>query len=184
MCSVAAGMIAGFFWGCSDDSPTSDTKTTGGDEITTGAGKTYTVDSAVSLEMKDTVSGMTFSFPEGGSGTLSVAPVTSSPDVGVETTKVAVSYTGDETVEVLVPRTEGGEEIAFVYSRRTGIMVDNFDGEYSWWGVPSSGERDGSVVFPISPLMVDAGTAKIAAGASQSPIRATGGAVGRPIRSS
>ncbi len=171
-CFVVVAMIASMVLSCSSDSPTSDKngKDDAGDSIKTGDVKTYAVDSTGSLIVRDTVSGMSFSFPEGAAGTLSVAPVTASPEIGIEAAKVAVSYTGDDTVEILVPKTVGGEDMAFVYTRRTGVMVDDFDGEYSWWGVPSAGERDGSVVFPLSHLMADSETAKTAAGAANHSI--------------
>ncbi|MFA6471580.1 MAG: hypothetical protein WCU00_06010 [Candidatus Latescibacterota bacterium] len=154
---VTAGVC---FIGCSKDSPTSDKG--GGYVIQTGKAKTYTVNSLASLAVQDTVSGMTFVFPEGGDGTLSVAPVTSSPNLGLAATKVVVSYTGGEDVEILVPKSGADENLAFVYTRRPGVMVDNFEGEYSWWGIAPTGERDGASVFSLSPLLEQEGASKIA----------------------
>jgi len=145
--------------GCSKDSPTS-----GGngsvDGIKTGATTTYPIDAAAAVQVKEETSGLTFSFPDGGKGTLSVAPVTSSPDLGITAKKVEVSYTGSGNVEVLVPKTAGGEDLAFVYTRRPGIMVDDFDGEYSWWGIAPSEERDGSLVYSLSPVLEQGSAAK------------------------
>ncbi len=154
-------LITAVIWSCSDDSPTSDKSDDSDTGIETGTAKTYEVNSSTPHDVQDTESGLTFSFPDGGNGTLSVAPVTSSPEVGIKATKVAVSYSGDEDVEILVPKTEGGEDMVMVYTRRTGVMVDDFDGDYSWWGIPSSGERDNSVVFQLSPAMDYSKTAKI-----------------------
>jgi hypothetical protein len=162
MVMMSVVIVTGVLWGCSKNSPTSDGGN-GTGEIKTGPAVIYQVGSAASVAVRDTVSGMTFSFPEGGTGTLSVAPVTSAPDPGVAATKVAVSYSGTGVMEILVPKTAGDEDIAFVYTRRTGLMVDDFDGEYSWWGIAPSGEREGSVVFELSPDMGDVRTSKRAA---------------------
>lgn len=161
-CLTAIITAAFFILGCSKDSPLSDKDSETGD-ITTGPPVSYTVSSSTSIAVQDSVSGCSFVFPEGGSGTLSVAAVTSSPDLELAATKVTVEYDGAEPVEILVPETSGGENIVFVYTKPAGIATDNIgDSEASWWGLAPAGERDGATAFVITPFMNAAQTAKTA----------------------
>ncbi len=118
-----------------------------GDTIKTGAAATYQV-SGGAVSVKDSVSGVTFLFPEGGNGTLKVAQVISGPDVGVPAARVAVEYAGSGSVAITVPHTEGNEEVVYIRGKIPNVVsVQGAQaGGEAWLGVPPSEKRADATV--------------------------------------
>ena len=138
--------------GCSKNSPVSDGNNSTV-EIKLGTPSTYEVAGTSKVAVKDSVSGCSFLFPDGGSGTLSVAPVLSAPALDYPATKIAVEYSGDENLEIAVPHTEGNEDILFVYTQYPHIAIDDVTVDETWWGIVPSEQRDDATVFSISSYL-------------------------------
>ncbi|MBF0232603.1 MAG: carboxypeptidase regulatory-like domain-containing protein [Desulfamplus sp.] len=140
-------------------------------EVKLGMPTTYEVTGTSATAVKDSVSGCTFLFPDGGNGTLSVAPVLSAPEIYYPATKIAVEYSGEGNVEIAVPHTEGNEDVLFVYTQYPPhIAVDDVTGDYTWFGVAPSEQRDDATVFSISSDLATEPTAKLSRAAATTTV--------------
>ena len=136
--------------GCSDSgssNPVSPGDSEG--DWTVGTAVEYTVYASSKIAIEDSVSGCTVLFPEGGDGTLSVASVTSGPDLAFDTVQFAVSFTGDETVQIMTPVEDGGYTALFEYTTLENAAIDSRAGNVDWWGIPGEESLDGYNVFTI-----------------------------------
>jgi hypothetical protein len=93
-------------------------------DFTPGNTTTYTVSGAAGTAVKDSVTGATFQFPQGASGTLSIAPVTGGPTLSVQATKYSVNYTGSGSVQIAVPHKTGEQVVLFSYGSIGKAAID------------------------------------------------------------
>jgi hypothetical protein len=140
------------FMSCSKKNPTGPADSANGD-FKTGTSTVYTVSGSGAISVKDSVSGATFLFPDGGNGTLSVAPIISAPDVGIPSTRVDVKYTGSDKIAMAVPHTEGYEEMVYIYGEIPNTSVQGGKpGDKAWLGVLPTEKRADATVFTLSSL--------------------------------
>lgn len=142
--------IAFFCITCSKKSSTGPSDTSS-DEIKTGPAVTYQVSGGSAVSVKDSVSGTTFVFPNGGSGTLSVATVISGPEVGIPATRLSVQYTGSGEMAISVPHAAGNEEIVYIFSKLPNVSVEGANaGDPAWLGVLPSEQKSDATIFTLS----------------------------------
>ncbi|MDP2982500.1 MAG: carboxypeptidase-like regulatory domain-containing protein [Candidatus Latescibacter sp.] len=142
--------------GCSKSSKNPLSPDTNQKEFTTGNPAVYTVSGPAGTALKDSITGATFQFPEGASGTLSIASVTSGPSLSIQAKKFSVDYTGSESIQLAVPHKTGEQVVLFSYGSIGKAAIDGC-GLIGWWGIPAIADSSGYVVFNVlSPVKLSA----------------------------
>lgn len=124
-----------------------------GDSITTGAITSTAISSSSYKEVVDPVSGFTFIFPNGGSGILSTANITSAPNAPASDGQGYYFYfDGTATVEVKIPFDNAGRIPGLLMF---GVTEGCLDGgparEQRWGAIPGTkGSDNSSLVFRLS----------------------------------
>jgi hypothetical protein len=99
----------------------------------TGKTGAYALSSGAALSVTDTVSGFTFGFPDGGIGTLTVKALTKVPDIDTMGGKgFYIEYTGQEKMNLLLPRSPDSEPQVWVYGNAT-VPLDFVEKADSIW---------------------------------------------------
>ena len=124
------------------------------DRFEVGEAVSTAVASDTAVEIAEPVTGRTFVFPDGGQGTLTVAPITAGPDRPYPGgSGFRVEWTGNERVRIRVPDTDGADYL-LGYGVFTG--AGNFDAEGGRWvHIPSSEKADGVLTFDL-PVVFEA----------------------------
>jgi hypothetical protein len=105
-------------------------------EWKTGTITTVDVSASAGEEVFEPVNGLTFSFPDGGSGSLEVAPVISGADpVFEECTGFLINYDGQTEIRFVV---EDTSETAMLWGwgSNDGLMEDYTNAENMWVSIP------------------------------------------------
>ncbi len=147
LCIVSALL----FTACSGSSPSSDKNNSSDPGTTVGEPSVHTVSSSSVVDISDSTSGATFTFPEGGQGTLSVAKIESGlekPDDGAEL--MQVTYTGADSLYISFPAEQDEEVVLYSYLTLDNAAIDDMAGAEGWWGIPPVSEDDGTSTFNIS----------------------------------
>ncbi len=156
---------------CSGESSSGPDDNGGGDEIKTGTAVTYQVASGVA-SVRDSVSGVTFVFPAGGSGSLKVAPVISGPEVGVTAKRMAVEYTGSGELAISVPHVEGNEEVVYVRGKIPNVVSIHGAqaGDEAWLGIAPSEKRADATVFNLAKVSLSGSGKRAATGTTAATV--------------
>lgn len=116
-----------------------------------GPTEKYTVEESDNFSIDDPVSGCTFIFPKGGSGTLTVTGIIDGPELeGILAERFMLDFDGTGEIELLVP-IENLHVQAFVYGPITGASVKPNIGENSWGVMIEQDTVDGSLRFLLNP---------------------------------
>ncbi len=118
-----------------------------------GAPKTYQISSSQKIELTDTVTGYKFSFPHGGTGSLSIREITGSPDPTEKPLKkFSLSYTGNDTMYITIPHKKGDYDFLCVYGEVTGASLSNIPkGKKLWHSISNYIESNTEITFIIPP---------------------------------
>ncbi|NTV84424.1 MAG: hypothetical protein HGA23_09020, partial [Bacteroidales bacterium] len=126
---ILAAFTLAFFSTCQkDDDPAV--------EWTTGTVTTVNISASAGEEVFEPVNGLTFSFPDGGSGSLEVAPILSGADpVFEECTGFYINYDGLTEIRFVVDDTS---ETAMLWGwgSTDGLMEDYTNAEEMWVSIP------------------------------------------------
>jgi hypothetical protein len=114
-------------------------------EIGTGKECAYIVDSSVPMSVADTVTGLSFYFPSGGDGLLTITEVTDAPKLPVNAKKFLFDYSGNEPVEIHLPWNE--EEYGFLFVYGPSEEKTEEDSILAWRQVREYSETDDSLVY-------------------------------------
>ena len=156
---------------CSGKSSSGPDDNGGGDEIKTGTAVTYQVASGVA-SVRDSVSGVTFVFPTGGTGSLKVAPVISGPEVGVTAERLSVEYTGSGEIAISVPHTEGNEEVVYIRGKIPNKVSihDAQAGDEAWLGIAPAEKRADATIFNLSTVSLAGSGKRMATGTTAATV--------------
>ncbi len=130
-----------FFQRCSKDNPTEPKSSIS--KFKYGEKNTYRVESTPYSFVHDSATGVTLSFPEGGSGNVSISKIKSSPTVPVEGSGVKIEYSGDTPIELVVDTSDGNSVAVLEYGAFMGCFDDEIGGGERWLEVPRN-EVNGS----------------------------------------
>ncbi len=146
--------------GCGKDKkPTSP----GGSDWKLGQATTYTVDSPGRATIADSVTGQQFLFPEGGHGTLQIAPIISGPAAPYAGSGFSVSFDHDVPVAVVVD--PGGSDIVMVmgYGTAPGAYDDIPGPGTRWVAMPIVDSLESGLAFQLTlPFTPTAGSSQSA----------------------
>ncbi len=115
-----------------------------------GPSTDYAVEGDGEVEIDDPVSGLTFVFPQGGNGTLSVAPIVSGPAFEYESTQVHISYSGEETVYARLAHNEGDYDTIYSFRELEGTIIDDGSGGLGWWPVHDYEPGSASYLYTLN----------------------------------
>lgn len=125
-----------------------------------GPATEHPVPSATGSTVADSATGVTFLFPDGGSGLLRVAPVLSGPAAPYTGQGFSVDYAGDEVVQVLIDTDGAARTYVFGYGAPGGVHNEPA-GTARWVAMPRVGTFDGK---DVCLLTLPFGTARAVAG--------------------
>jgi hypothetical protein len=97
-------------------------------EWVTGAKTTMVIYASPGEEVTETVNGLTFIFPEGGSGTLEVAPIISGVEPVLPGNGYFINYSGSESIQLVLPKNDS--LINMVWGWGTAQAYENY---YDTW---------------------------------------------------
>ncbi|MCA9755546.1 MAG: IPT/TIG domain-containing protein [Candidatus Eisenbacteria bacterium] len=99
----------------------------------------------------DDVTQCTFSFPEGKSGSLNVAPILDGPDAPLSGVGYQIEYEGTEPA-ILSVGLDGAEHVVLLgYGQVEGCFDDQLAGTARWVGVPPESEQAEALNFLVHP---------------------------------
>lgn len=134
-----------------------------------GPAAQHPVPSATGSVVADSATGAEFRFPDGGSGTLRVAPILSGPSALFAGRGLSVEYAGEEPLQLLVEPAAGGRVYVLGYGWPEGAHNEPA-GTARWISVPQVDTLDGRVACLL--------TMPFTAGTAGSGVRAAGGMAG------
>ncbi len=105
----------------------------------------YTVDSSPNSVIHDTATGVTLSFPEGGSGDVAISKILSVPSIPMEGNGVRIEYSGDTPIDLVVDTSDGSSAEVLEYGNFTGCFDDEIGNGKRWTAVPRA-DTDGSKI--------------------------------------
>lgn len=120
------------------------------EQFTLGPATEYAVAVAAGGGVADSISGGEFVFPDGGSGTLTVARILASPLAPPEGAEgFSVEYTGDEKLELRLPRSEDSIPILWIYGFGDASPADPMPVRDTWWPVMPEDTLSNPAVFEL-----------------------------------
>lgn len=118
-----------------------------------------TVSSSSYKEVVEPVSGYTFVFPSGGSGTLNVAPITTAPDRPVAGgVGFNIEYSGSESMKVKIPTSAGDQLLG--YGMANGSIDDGLSATNRWIAIAGDDSQSGYRLFDLGTPGVSASATK------------------------
>lgn len=177
--------VAGILASCSPDRPRLDG--TGDDQgnFTLGPATAYPVVNGGAVT--DSISGGVFAFPEGGSGTLSVARIEQSPlPVPEDARAFHVEFTGSDPMEIRLERTAQSIPVLYIYGFGDVSPSDPMKTENTWWGIMPEDTVSNPAVFQLAPPgRPEPGSVTRPSGAEGegTSVTAAGTPAGRPVNS-
>ncbi|MFA6471677.1 MAG: carboxypeptidase-like regulatory domain-containing protein [Candidatus Latescibacterota bacterium] len=145
--------------GCSKKSNTTgpgDTDNTGEwnlDHITK-----QTISVAPGSALKDSSTGLVFQFPDGGSGTLEMAEITSSVNAPVPGNGYYIDYNQSSKINLLITPKETETVLVYGYGTSNALMSDYSNRDNTWVSIPPVKQSDGSMAFElVMPITVYSG---------------------------
>ncbi|MFH1052711.1 MAG: carboxypeptidase-like regulatory domain-containing protein [bacterium] len=134
------------FASCADDNPV---KPDGGAVWKIGEKKEYNVSGGEKVEIEDEVSGLTFIFPDGGEGKLTIAKITTSPEMCLPSEQFYMEYSGQQDVEVLLPHNDNEYNMLYSY-RAVEHEIEINKKSTDWWPVSEYTIEDNKKVFTVN----------------------------------
>ncbi len=135
---------------CTPEEKTDGTGETPPVPVTTGASKDYTVNSNSSTAVKDDITGLSFQFPQGGNGKLTVTALTEAPVLGVTAKKFTVDFTGTTPVQVVAPNTANETGILYNYGSLTKASISGKNLQTGWWQVSNFTETIDQIIYTLN----------------------------------
>jgi|GEM_PF-3871103 len=122
-----------------------------------GTTKTYKILSNPNYELIEEITGYKFSFPNGGSGDLTVKEIIDGPEPTIKPIKwFAVSYGGDDTLLITIPHKKDDYDFLCIYSIITGASLTNISPEKKiWHSISNYIETDSTITFIIPHQLVN-----------------------------
>jgi len=112
--------------------------------------KSYEVNASGQIEFADDISGAVIIFPEGGSGTLTVAQIATAPDVDpFEGNLFLIEFTGDDDLQISYPRSDEEEPLVWIYGRPTAPIDFSVDKEAQWMPLPPQSMTSMPAIFDL-----------------------------------
>ena len=140
---------------CSSNEPTGPEPSVS--EFEYGNSTVYAVDSSPNSVIRDSVTGVTLSFPEGGTGDVSISKILSVPSAPMEGNGVRIEYSGDTPIDLVVDTSDGSFAEVLEYGNFIGCFDDDIGNGKRWAAVPRA-DTDGSKISFM--LMMPYGLAK------------------------
>ncbi|MDP2984160.1 MAG: carboxypeptidase-like regulatory domain-containing protein [Candidatus Latescibacter sp.] len=136
--------------GCSKKSDTTgpgDTDNTG--EWKLGHVTTQTVSATPGSALKDSSTGLVFQFPDGGSGTLETAAITSSVNAPVPGKGYYVNYSQEKKINLVFTPKETETVLVYGYGTSNALMTDYTNRYNTWVSIAPTKNTDGSLSFEL-----------------------------------
>jgi len=145
--------LAGLTWiACSPDRERLGPVDGGDGQFTLGPATTYAVEVAAGGSVADSISGGTFAFPNGGSGTLTVARIVESPLAPPEgASGFSVEYTGNVPMELRLERTAESIPLLWIYGFGDVSPAEPMTSENTWWAMMPEDTVSNPAVFWLAP---------------------------------
>lgn len=105
-------------------------------EWVTGTKTTVAIDAAPGEEVTETVNGLTFMFPDGGSGTLEVAPIISGAAPLLAGSGYYINFTGTDRIRLILPESDTATSMVWGYGEEGGLMQDYSNYQNTWVAIP------------------------------------------------
>ncbi len=143
-------LLAIFVCACSKDSKNpadSDGKSTTGD-FKLGQTVVRTISAQPNQTIADSVTGLTILFPEGGTGTITTAPIVSPVTAPVSGEGYFIDYDRDNKVSLVFEPEDGDTYLVYGYGAGFGLSEDYENGK-SWVSIPPRVLSDGKVAFDL-----------------------------------
>ena len=114
-------------------------------QFTLGPTRTYAVTAAKDTRITDSVTGHTLRFPEGGSGNVQIASITSGPAAPFEGESVHIEYQGTAPIQLMFKDPGAGAKMVVMgYGFLPGAYVEN-----QWIALPQGEIVDGLVTVDL-----------------------------------
>ena len=105
-------------------------------EWVTGTKTTLAIDAAPGEEVTESVNGLTFMFPDGGSGTLEVAPIISGAAPLIAGSGYYINFTGTNKIRLILPESDTATSMVWGYGQEDGLMHDYTNSMNTWVAIP------------------------------------------------
>lgn len=105
-------------------------------EWVTGTKTTLAIDAAPGEEVTESVNGLTFMFPDGGSGTLEVAPIISGAAPLIAGSGYYINFTGTNKIRLILPESDTATSMVWGYGQEDGLMHDYTNSMITWVAIP------------------------------------------------
>ncbi len=141
-------MIGSLSWSCSPDRPRVEPELPSGFEI--GPVSDYPISAAGETAIEDSTAGVTFVFPSGGEGTLSVARILSSPVPEPDGADgFLVEFSSDERIHIRMPRVGNVEPLLWVCAVPATSTYEPLPQAEAWIPVMPTDTLSNPAVFEI-----------------------------------
>ncbi len=129
-CGLMAGVLLGV--GCGGGTANPDD---GGPPVDWEFGESAVYQAAPGGDARitDPISGSIFRVPGSRGGSLTVTAIVSGPQAAPEDSAFALSYTGSDPVQILVPHRSGDFDFVFGYAPFEGVVLEGDEGTDSGW---------------------------------------------------
>ena len=117
----------------------------------TGTVSTYAVSSGSSYTVTDSLTGIDFEFPEGGSGNLSIARIESGPSAPFSGEGFQLNYSGTDPIRASISK-EGAYCVLLMGYGTSDGSRDNRT-EDDWRAIAESGSTETEAVFELTPKL-------------------------------
>ncbi len=139
-----------FALGCADHPRLSDPEGDETAQFTLGPAHQYAIPPGGEAILQDSLTQCALRFPEGGTGTITVARILTGPAGPFAGNGFAIEYAGSEPIEVVVPGTAGDRPMVFGYGRVDGLFDDVTPGSERWIAVPEVDTLDQGIAFLLT----------------------------------
>ncbi len=131
---VFAMLIIAFFNTCKKDN--NDNNENPAVDWVIGTKTTVEINASPGDEVTESVNGLTFMFPDGGSGTLEVAPIISGVAPLIEGFGYYINFTGTDKIRLILPESDTATTMVWGYGEEDGLMHDYTNSMNTWVAIP------------------------------------------------
>jgi hypothetical protein len=101
-----------------------------------GTKTTVEINASTGDEVTESVNGLTFMFPDGGSGTLEVAPIISGVAPLIAGSGYYINFTGTDKIRLILPKSDTATTMVWGYGEEDGLMHDYTNSMNTWVAIP------------------------------------------------